>query len=309
MPPMRGDQLHQVGPSNTTMSGSSPIARSERTRPPCSIHSRQRSSLSSGTGSCGPSGTYPVSWTTDPAGWPACTAAKCRSQASVARGRLRHCRPVARRVSQRGCASWRSSRTSPSCPTLRAYASLRNVASVAPFDLRRQSAPLECGHAYLTGDAFEVGRTRWGHCIAVAQPRSQPLAHHDLVTQCQARNPRGEVHATTSVPAVAARGQCTVEPNPNARRKAMRSTVFRQRPLNVDGATRSLVPLVKCDEEAVAGIVDLLTMIQDKGFAQGAIVPLNEDMPGVVANGSSKLRGSHDVSEHEGSFSCLRSLP
>jgi hypothetical protein len=119
IPRMCGDQLHHVGPSNTTVVDSSPKECSERIRPPRSIHTRQRSSRSSGMGGCDSSGEYvAVSRATDPEGWLPSSAAKWRSKTSLARALWRHWRPTARKVFQRGSASWRSSRTSPRFPML-----------------------------------------------------------------------------------------------------------------------------------------------------------------------------------------------
>jgi hypothetical protein len=79
----------------------------------------------------------------------------------------------------------------------------------------------------------------------------------------------------------------------------MRPSVLRECPLDVDSAVDRAAVVIEGDEEAVAGVVDLLTSVFDKQASKRFVVPLDEILPSFVPDRLDEGRGLDDVGEEE----------
>jgi hypothetical protein len=91
-----------------------------------------------------------------------------------------------------------------------------------------------------------------------------------------------------------------VQPDSNLGRETVSATVVGKLPLDSDGAVDRRCRFRKGDEEAVSGLVDLLTLMAGEERSQRFVVPADEIRPRVVSDRVDEFRLAHDVREHEG---------
>jgi hypothetical protein len=84
--------------------------------------------------------------------------------------------------------------------------------------------------------------------------------------------------------------------------------VLRQSPLDRDGALERALGSPKGDEEAIAGVPNLLAIVMREQLAQRLVMPAQEVEPGLVAQSLDERRRLDDVGEDEGTNRTLRRL-
>src|SRR5713226_7231246 len=83
----------------------------------------------------------------------------------------------------------------------------------------------------------------------------------------------GLVHALAAVSGADASRRRPVQPDANLRRKSVIAAMVGQCPLDLHRALEGAVGLFETDEEAVAGVVDLLAGVRGKQPPQRVVVP------------------------------------
>ena len=87
----------------------------------------------------------------------------------------------------------------------------------------------------------------------------------------------------------------------------MRPTMVGQGTLNVDRAVERTIGIGESDEETVARLVDLLTVVASEEIAQHVVVPPVKMRPGLVADRSDQRGRLDNVCEHERPLGLLSS--
>jgi len=65
--------------------------------------------------------------------------------------------------------------------------------------------------------------------------------------------------------------------------------MLREHSLNVDRASGSFSRVRECHEKPVAGIIDLVALVIDELLTEHPIAPINQLLPGFVADHSNQL--------------------
>src|SRR5687768_18459219 len=81
--------------------------------------------------------------------------------------------------------------------------------------------------------------------------------------------------------------------------EAVLPPVAHESPLDVDGALDGVTGALEGHEEAVAGMVDLVTLVLRDGRAKLLVMPAQDLAPGLVADEADQVGGADDVGEHE----------
>ena len=92
----------------------------------------------------------------------------------------------------------------------------------------------------------------------------------------------------------------SMNPDPDLRGEAAFGSVPVQCLLDIDGAIRCCCCRWKYNEETITGVIVFCTAMRGEERAQGLVVPADEMVPGVIADGVDEVGRPDDVGEHHG---------
>jgi hypothetical protein len=97
-----------------------------------------------------------------------------------------------------------------------------------------------------------------------------------------------------------ASGVTRVKADADRRREARRPAMLNEHPLDLNRTGDGIGGAIEGDQKAIAGMIDLTTVVTVEQPPKGRVMPAPEITPSRVADETHERRRAHDVAEEEG---------